>query len=201
MDVDVVDEQGCTVVGEVGELVVRNTWPGMTHSFWQDPERYLEAYWSTLPEVWVHGDLALRDGAGYWYVTGRSDDTLKLAGKRVGPAEIESVMVGHPSVEEAAAIGVPDEVKGQSLVCFAVLVPDASGGPELEQAVRQLVADRLGRALAPARVHVVQGLPKTRNGKILRRVVRARYLGAPLGDLSTIEDVGVLAHIPESDKN
>jgi acetyl-CoA synthetase len=201
MDVDVVDEQGCTVVGEVGELVVRNTWPGMTHSFWQDPERYLEAYWSTFPEVWVHGDLALRDGAGYWYVTGRSDDTLKLAGKRVGPAEIESVMVGHPSVEEAAAIGVPDEVKGQSLVCFAVLVPDASGGPELEQAVRQLVADRLGRALAPARVHVVQGLPKTRNGKILRRVVRARYLGAPLGDLSTIEDVGVLAHIPESDKN
>jgi acetyl-CoA synthetase len=198
MDVDVVDEQGNPVVDQVGELVVRNTWPGMTHGFWQDPERYLEAYWSALPGIWVHGDLAVRNGAGFWFVTGRSDDTLKLAGKRVGPAEIESAMVGHPAVGEAAAIGVPDEVKGQSLVCFAVLVPGAAAGPELEQAVRQLVADRLGRPMAPSRVHFVEGLPKTRNGKILRRIIRSRYLGAPLGDVSTVEDLSLLECIPES---
>jgi acetyl-CoA synthetase len=198
MDVDVVDEQGNPVVDQVGELVVRNTWPGMTHGFWQDPERYLEAYWSALPDIWVHGDLAVRNGAGFWFVTGRSDDTLKLAGKRVGPAEIESAMVGHPAVGEAAAIGVPDEVKGQSLVCFAVLVPGAAAGPELEQAVRQLVADRLGRPMAPSRVHFVEGLPKTRNGKILRRIIRSRYLGAPLGDVSTVEDLSLLECIPES---
>lgn len=198
MDVDVVDEQGRSVVDQVGELVVRNTWPGMTHGFWRDRERYLETYWSALPDVWMHGDLALRTSAGYWFVTGRSDDTLKLAGKRVGPAEVESAMVGHPAVEEAAAIGIPDEVKGQALVCFAVLVRGALAGAELEQEVRQLVADRLGRAMAPTRIHFVEGLPKTRNGKILRRIVRARYLGAPLGDLSTVEDLGLLDGIPES---
>jgi acetyl-CoA synthetase len=197
MDVDVVDEHGHPVVDQVGELVVRNTWPGMTHAFWRDQDRYLETYWSTLPDVWVHGDLAIRTSSGYWYVSGRSDDTLKLAGKRIGPAEIESVLVDHPAVEEAAAVGVPDEVKGQALVCFAVLVEGAAAGPALEQALRQLIGERLGRALVPAGIHFVEALPKTRNGKILRRVVRGRYLGTPLGDLSTVDDLGALERIPE----
>ena len=110
--------------GEVGELVIRNPWPGMTRGFWGDRQRYLETYWSRFAGVWVHGDWAYVDPEdGLWYVLGRSDDTIKVAGKRLGPAEVESVLVGHPAVAEAAAIGVPDELKGEALVCFVVLRP------------------------------------------------------------------------------
>ena len=110
--------------GQMGELVVRQPWVGETQGFWQDDERYLESYWSRWPGVWVHGDWAAIDEDGLWYILGRSDDTIKIAGKRVGPAEVESVLVEHPRVLEAAAIGVPDELKGQALVCFCVLRPE-----------------------------------------------------------------------------
>ena len=112
MAADVVDAQGKPVRGEVGELVLRAPWVGMTNGFWKDPDRYLEAYWSRWPDIWVHGDWALIDDEGFWYIQGRSDDTIKIAGKRLGPAEVESAAITHPAVQECAAIGVPHELKG-----------------------------------------------------------------------------------------
>lgn len=197
MDVDVVDENGESVRGTVGELVIRNVWPGMTHGFFGDPQRYLEAYWDKFPGVWVHGDLVSLEESGYWYVNGRSDDTIKLAGKRVGPAEVESALVGHPAVEEAAAAGMPDEIKGQQLVCFVVLAPGAIQSDELEREIAATVAEKLGKALTPKKIVFVKGLPKTRNGKVMRRTIRARYLGLSLGDLSSLDSLDSLELIPE----
>ena len=196
MDVDVVDDQGRTLRNQVGELVIRNTWPGITHGFWHDPDRYLDTYWNRFPGTWVHGDLAVVDDSGYWYVAGRSDDTIKLAGKRVGPAEVESALVTHPAVEEAAAIGVPDERKGQALVCFVVLVPGVAAGPALRQEIIDSVVTRLGKTLAPHDILFVGGLPKTRNGKVVRRAIRSRYLGLPHGDLSSLDSADSLQLIP-----
>ena len=149
---DVVDDQGRPVRNQVGELVVRAPWIGMTRGFWRDPERYEQTYWSRFPGVWVHGDWAAIDDDGLWYILGRSDDTIKIAGKRLGPAEVESVLVEHPAVLEAAAIGVPDELKGQALVCFCVLRGGHAPSPDLEQELTALVATRLGKPLKPAAV-------------------------------------------------
>ncbi len=186
MAADVVDEEGNPVRGEVGELVVRRPWIGMTRGFWKDPERYIQTYWSRIPNVWVHGDFAAIDEDGQWYILGRSDDTINVAGKRVGPAEVESVLVSHPAVAEAAAVGVPDEVKGQAVVAFVVLQPGYSPSEELRQALRQLVAREMGKPLAPKEVRFVRDIPKTRNAKVMRRVIRAAYLGEPPGDLSAL---------------
>ncbi len=188
MDADVVDDRGGSLRGSVGELVVRAPWPGMTQGFWKDPQRYLDTYWSRWPDVWVHGDWAEVDGDGLWYIRGRSDDTIKVAGKRLGPAEVESALVAHPAVAEAAAIGVPDPVKGEALVAFAVLKPGVPDGPELRAELARRITEDLGKALAPRAVEVVAELPKTRNAKVLRRVVRAVYLGADPGDLSSLEN-------------
>ena len=195
MDADVVDEAGRPVRGEVGELVVRQPWVGMTRGFWRDPERYLETYWSRLPGVWVHGDWAEVDEEGFWFIRGRSDDTLKVAGKRVGPAEVESAAVAHPAVQEAAAIGVPHEVKGESVVVFAIPRPGVEATEGLAEEVRQEVGARLGAALRPEAVRWVRELPKTRNAKIMRRVIRAAYLGLPTGDVSALENPAVVAEI------
>ena len=193
MAADVVDEQGRPVRGAVGELVIRKPWPGMTRGFWRDPHtsesRYLQTYWSRIENVWVHGDWARIDEEGFWYIEGRSDDTLKVAGKRVGPAEVESAAVAHPAVSEAAAIGVPHEIKGEVIVVFAVLRPGHEAGPELARSVQDKVAEILGKPLRPDGVRFVTQLPKTRNAKILRRVIRGAYLGkADLGDLSSLEN-------------
>jgi acetyl-CoA synthetase len=186
---DVVDAQGHSVRGAVGELVIRGPWVGMTNGFWKDPERYFETYWAKLPGLWVHGDWSLVDDDGFWFVLGRSDDTMNIAGKRVGPAEIESAAVAHPSVQEAAAIGVPHPVKGECAVIFAILAPGSAAVDGLEAEVLDIVAEQLGRPLRPERVIFVQDLPKTRNAKIMRRVIRARYLGqTDLGDLSALEN-------------
>jgi acetyl-CoA synthetase len=185
---DVVDDSGRPVRNEVGELVVRAPWIGMTRGFWRDPERYERTYWSRFPGMWVHGDWAAIDEDGLWYILGRSDDTIKIAGKRLGPAEVESVLTGHPAVLEAAAIGVPDATKGQALVCFCVLRPEASRSPELASELGALVAARLGKPLRPHAVAFVAELPKTRNAKIMRRVIRAAYLGEDPGDLSALEN-------------
>ena len=127
MAADVVDENGKSVRGQVGELVIREPWIGMTRGFWKDRERYIETYWSRCPGTWVHGDWAAVDDDGLWYILGRSDDTIKIAGKRLGPAEVESILVAHPQVSEAAAVGVPDPIKGEALVCFCVLKKGANG--------------------------------------------------------------------------
>ncbi|HSV82979.1 MAG TPA: AMP-binding protein [Ramlibacter sp.] len=193
MDVDVLDAEA-QQTAEIGELVVRNTWVGMTHSFWRDDDRYQDTYWSRWPDTWVHGDLASIDADGYWHIHGRSDDTLKIGGRRVGPSEIESALVAQPGIAEAAVIGVPDEMKGQNVIAFVVARPGAAQpeGDVLIAAVSKL----LGKAMAPAQVVVVEGLPKTKNGKIMRRAIRARYLGEKLGDLSAHDPLTPLEFIP-----
>jgi len=195
MDADVVDDAGRPVRGAVGELVVRQPWVGMTHGFWRDPERYEETYWRRLPGLWVHGDWAEIDRDGFWFIRGRSDDTLKVAGKRVGPAELESAAVAHPAVQEAAAVGVPHPVKGEAVVVFAVLQPGQEPKPELAEAVRQVIAGHLGPALRPEAVRFVAELPKTRNAKIMRRVIRAAYLGLDPGDTTALENPAAVAAI------
>jgi acetyl-CoA synthetase len=197
MAMDVVDAEGRSVRGEVGELVCRKPFPGMTRGFWRDPERYLDTYWRRLPGVWVHGDWASVDQDGYWFLHGRSDDTLNIAGKRVGPAELESAVVAHPLVAEAAAVGVPHEVKGEVAWIFCALVPDASPTDELAEELRQFAARDLGKAFAPERVLFVSALPKTRSAKIVRRAVRARALGTDPGDLSSLENPETLDEIAE----
>jgi acetyl-CoA synthetase len=188
MDADVTDSAGHPVRGEVGELVVRQPWVGMTRGFWHDPERYLETYWSRIPGVWVHGDWAEIDAEGQWFIRGRSDDTLKVAGKRVGPAEVESAATVHPAVQEASAVGAPHDVKGECIVVFAVPRPEFEPTDALAEEVRQTIASQLGAALRPERVHWVADLPKTRNAKIMRRVIRAAYLGLPPGDITALEN-------------
>ncbi len=196
MDVDVVDEHGRSVRGGVGELVIRKPWPGMTRGFFKDPQRYLDTYWSRFPDVWVHGDWARVDAAGYWYIEGRSDDTLKVAGKRVGPAEVESAAVAHAAVLEAAAIGVPHEIKGEAIVVLVVLRPSQKASASLAREVQDKVAELLGKPLRPEEVRFVSQLPKTRNAKVLRRVIRGAYLGkSDLGDLSSLENPGAVEEI------
>jgi acetyl-CoA synthetase len=188
MAVDIVDAEGNPVRGEVGELVLRAPWPGMTRGFWRDPDRYVATYWSRWPGIWYHGDWAEVADDGFWYILGRSDDTIKVAGKRVGPAEVESALVGHPAVQEAAAVGVPDEIKGEKLVGFVILRPGVLSDAELEEELKQAVAGALGKALRPSRVLVVADLPRTRNAKIMRRVIRATYLGQDPGDVMALEN-------------
>jgi acetyl-CoA synthetase len=195
MAADVVDEDGKPVRGQVGELVVRQPWIGMTRGFWKDPDRYFATYWSRFPGVWVHGDWAAVDADGLWYILGRSDDTIKVAGKRLGPAEVESVLVAHPAVSEAAAIGVPDPVKGQAVVCFCVLKPDQMAGDRLRTELIDLAAAELGKALAPREVKFVRDLPKTRNAKVMRRVIRAAYLSEDPGDISSLENPAAVDEI------
>ncbi|AEJ41748.1 AMP-dependent synthetase and ligase [Sulfobacillus acidophilus TPY] len=197
MVADVVNEEGQPVVEAVGELVLRAPWPGMTRGFWHDRDRYQKTYWSRFPGLWVHGDFAYIDRDGFWYILGRSDDTIKVAGKRLGPAEVESIVVAHPEVVEAAAIGVPDPVKGEALVVVAVVT---TARPELTAELSRWVEDRLGKALKPKTVILVPELPKTRNGKIVRRVIKAQYLGQPLGDTSSVENVQALDYISRGDQ-
>ena len=185
---DVLGPGGESVRGAVGELAVRQPLPGMTRGFWNDPERYLETYWSRLPGTWIHGDWALVDPDGYWFIQGRSDDTLKVAGKRVGPAEVESAAVAHPAVLEAAAVGIPHAVKGECIVVFVRLRPGETGDAELSRSVSARIVEQLGKALRPEAVHVVAELPRTRSGKVMRRVARAAYLGTDPGDLSALEN-------------
>jgi acetyl-CoA synthetase len=194
---EIFDADGRPVRGEVGELVVTKPWPGMTQGFWHDPQRYLETYWSRWPQVWVHGDWAATDEDGFWYILGRSDDTIKVAGKRLGPAEVEAILTGHPAVSEAAAIGVPDRVKGEALVCFVVLRQGWTASEALFSELASLVIEQLGKPLRPAAVHAVPEIPKTRNAKILRRVIRAVFLGQDPGDLSSLENPHAVAAITQ----
>lgn len=195
MDADVWDETGKPVRGEVGELVLRQPWVGMTGGFWQDRQRYEQTYWQRWPQTWVHGDWVTIDEEGQWFITGRSDDTLNIAGKRLGPAEMESVLVAHPLVSEAATVGIPDASKGEVAICFVVLKTTPAEEDKLEERLIEFVGERMGKALKPKRVFAVAELPKTRNGKILRRVIRAAYLGETAGDLSALENLSSVKEI------
>ena len=193
MDIDVVDTSGSPVgPAEVGELVCRQPWPSMTRGIWGDPDRYLETYWRRFPGVWVHGDWATRDEDGFWFLHGRSDDTLSVAGKRLGPAEVEGALASDPAVAESAAIGVPHRLKGETIWCFVVVKPGVEPAPALATRLRNVVAEHLGRSFLPSKVVFVPELPKTRSAKIVRRVIRAVALAEDTGDLSSLEDPGSL---------
>lgn len=186
MDADVLDENGQPIRNAVGELVIKAPWIGMTRGFWQDEQRYLDTYWSRWPNVWVHGDFAAIDSDGLWYILGRSDDTIKIAGKRLGPAEVESILVRHSAVVEAAAIGIPHPVKGSELVMLVVLNGGQPESPALKKELIKLIVAEMGKPLSPKEIIFVKDLPKTRNAKVMRRMIRAAYLGLDLGDTSSL---------------
>jgi acetyl-CoA synthetase len=198
MAVDVYDENGRPVTGQVGELVCTAPWPGMTRGIYHDAERYLDTYWRRWPDVWVHGDWASIDEDGEWFLHGRSDDTIKVAGKRLGPAEVESAVVAHPAVVEAAAVGIPDELKGETLWVFAVLAPGVTESDALRRELADVVAEKLGKSFRPSTIRFTAALPKTRNAKVLRRAVRAAALGQSAGDLSALEDPAALKAVEAS---
>ncbi len=204
MDADVIDETGEPARGEVGELAIRQPWIGMTRGFWRDgppystAERYLESYWRQRPGLWLHGDFAAIDRDGQWFILGRSDDTIKVAGKRLGPAEAEAAVNADPAVLESAAIGVPDDVKGQALVVFCVPASGADATDDLRQRLVARLTDALGKALKPKAVYFTDALPKTRNAKVMRRVIRAAHLGGDVGNVTALEDPATLSAIRDA---
>ncbi|WP_319456938.1 MULTISPECIES: AMP-binding protein [unclassified Mycobacterium] len=193
MDVTVVDVSGTPVRGQAGELVCRQPWPSMTRGIWKDDARYLESYWSTFPGMWRHGDLARIDEDGQWFILGRSDDVMNVAGKRLASAEVESIVARHPMVAEVAVVGVPDPRKGETVWAFWVPTPDTT--EDVSGALAQMIVDELGKPFAPAAVHKIAALPKTRSGKILRRAIRVAILDQELGEFSSAENFDVLSDI------
>ncbi len=198
MDADVVDETGAPVRGAVGELVIRKPWIGMTRGFWNDRERYLDTYWRRFENVWMHGDFAAIDADGLWYILGRSDDTIKVAGKRLGPAEVEAILNAHEAVAESAAIGVPHPIKGEEVAAFCVLKPGFEPSEPLRQSLVDRLIAELGKPLKPRTLRFTRALPKTRNAKVMRRVIRATYLGLDPGDVSSLEDPATVDAIREA---
>jgi acetyl-CoA synthetase len=188
-DVDVVDENGNPVPpGVKGYLVIKKPWPGMLHGIWGDPERYIKTYWSRFPGMFYAGDYAIKDEDGYIWVLGRADEVLKVAGHRLGTYELESALVAHPAVAEAAVIGVPDPIKGEVPIAFVVLKQGVVPNDELRKELKEHVRKTIGPIAEPAHVFFVTKLPKTRSGKIMRRLLKAVATGAPLGDVTTLED-------------
>lgn len=192
MAAEVVDDRGVPVRGRTGYLVCTKPSPSMTRGVWGDPKRYLETYWSRFPGMWYHGDWASIDEDGYWFLHGRADESMNVAGRKMGPAEVEEAMMQHPGVAEAAVIGAPDDIKGEAIVGYAVAKP----GVTLDAAaICATVARVLGQVFKPREVLVVPELPKTQSGKIVRRLLRQKYLGEELGDLSTVANPGSLTEV------
>ncbi len=189
MATEVVDETGTPVRGRKGYLACTAPAPSMTRGIWNDPERYLETYWSRFPGMWYHGDWASVDEDGHWFLHGRADESMNVAGRKVGPSEVEEAILQHPGVAEAAVIGVPDELKGEAIVGYAVPKPGAALDAA---AICATVVEVLGPMFRPRAVIVVAELPKTQSGKIVRRLLRQRYLGEALGDLSTVANPSAL---------
>ena len=193
MATEVVDESGAPVRGRMGYLVCTKPAPSMTRGIWGDPERYIETYWSRWPGYWDHGDWASVDEDGCWFLHGRADESMNVAGRKVGPAEVEDALIEHPAVSEAAVIGVPDEVKGEAIVAFVVLSAAATEAELSAHLVRTL-----GPTFRPQSIHAVAELPKTQSGKIVRRLIRQKHLGQPLGDVSTVQNQAALDTIPSA---
>ncbi len=195
MAVDVYNDEGKSVRGEVGYLVCKKPAPSMTRGFWNEPERYIETYWSRWPDVWYHGDWASVDEDGYWFLHGRADDVIKIAGKRLGPAEVESIVNEHPAVRESACIGLPHQLKGEVLASFVALRPDYEPSPGLEKEIRELIVSSMGKPFAPEEVVLVRDLPRNRAGKIMRRTVKAIMMGEEPEDISVVENPESLEEI------
>ena len=188
MDIDVFDDDGKPIKGKMGHLVAKKPAPSMTRGFWNEPDRYIETYWSRWPNIWYHGDWAKIDDDGFWSLHGRSDDTIKIAGRRTGPAEIEAALIEHPAVSEAATIGVPDEIKGEDIVSFVVLKPGYNPNEDLRNELKDQVVKIMGKTLKPRDIKFVGDLPKTRSAKIVRRVIKSTYLGEKIIDISSVEN-------------
>ena len=188
VEVDVLDEEGNpAAANEEGYLVITRPWPGMMRTIYGDPDRYVQNYWTRFPGLYMTGDSARRDEDGYIWVIGRVDDVIKVSGYRLGTAEVESALVSHPSVAEAACIGVPDEVRGSIIQAYCILRAGVEPTQRLVEILRDHVAHEVGPIAKPSVIEFVDTLPKTRSGKIMRRVLKARALGQPEGDLSTLE--------------
>jgi len=192
MATEVVDEAGHPVRGKMGYLVCTKPAPSMTRGVWGDPARYIETYWSRWPGVWSHGDWASVDDDGCWFLHGRADESMNVAGRKVGPAEVEDALMEHPAVAEAAVIGVPDEIKGETIVGFVVLKKDQEASDAIRDAIAKQVVNSLGPTFRPQAIQIVPALPKTESGKIVRRLIRQEYLNKPLGDTSTVANPEVL---------
>lgn len=192
IDADIVNEENKSITDEVGYLVVKNVNPGMTRSFWNDDKRYIETYWSRFENIWFHHDLAMRDRDGFWYILGRADDTIKVAGKRIGPAELESTISKNNNVLESAFIGVPDPIKGEVPIGFVVLKDKSSGSNTIEEELKKIISESLGKSFVPKKIYFVTDIPKTRNAKVMRRLIRAIYLNQPVGDTSNLENPNIL---------
>lgn len=189
VDADVVDDSGNPVPpGEEGYLVIKKPWPGMLRTIYRDPDRYKSQYWGKFKDMYQTGDSARKDKDGYFWIIGRMDDVIKVSGYRLGTAEVESALVSHPAVAEAAAIGLPHELKGNAIYSYVILRKDYEPGDKLAEELRNHVAHEIGPIAKPEKVTFVDSLPKTRSGKIMRRVLKARALGQPEGDISTLEE-------------
>ncbi|GAB3416046.1 AMP-binding protein [Haloparvum alkalitolerans] len=200
MHIDIVDETGASIreTGERGYLVARDSCPSMTKSLWSGDERYLEEYWSTFDDLWDHGDFAQKDADGFWFLHGRADDALNVAGRKVGPAEIEGVLIDHEAVNQAAAVGVPDDTTGTAVVAYVVLEPDAEPSDDLAEELRTLVGEEHGKPFRPREVLFVDEFPKTQSGKIIRRAIEAAYRGEDPGDLSSMENPEALETLKDA---
>jgi acetyl-CoA synthetase len=187
-DADVFDESGNSVRNHTGYLVIKKPWPGMTRGLWRDPERYIKTYWSRYNDVWFHGDWAMIDSDGLWYLFGRVDDVIKVAGHRIGSAEVEAVLATHPAVLESAAIGMPHGIKGEVIAVYVVLKQGYEMDESVKEELKTYVADQIGKIARPEDVKFVKDLPRTKTGKIVRRLIRAKALNIDLGDLSSLEN-------------
>jgi acetyl-CoA synthetase len=188
IDADVVDDAGNPVpAGEEGYLVLKRPWPGMLRTIYRDPDRYVEQYWGKFKNMYQTGDSARKDKDGYIWVIGRMDDVLKVSGYRLGTAEVESALVSHPDVAEAAVIGLPHDVKGNAIHAYAILRAGVEKSEKLAEELRNHVGHEMGPIAKPEEITFVDALPKTRSGKIMRRLLKARAMGLPEGDISTLE--------------
>jgi acetyl-CoA synthetase len=200
MDIDIVDGDGNSIAdtNERGYLVARDSCPSMTRSLWSGDERYLEEYWSTWDDVWDHGDWAQKDEDGFWFLHGRADDALNIAGRKVGPAEVEGAAMDHDGVNQAAAVGVPDETTGTAVALYAVTEDGVDESDDLRDEVRALVGEELGKPFRPREVRFVDEFPVTQSGKIVRRAIQARHTGEDIGDLSSVENPDALDAIDDA---
>jgi acetyl-CoA synthetase len=200
MDIDIVDDSGESIAdtNERGFLVARDSCPSMTKSLWEGDDRYLDEYWSTWEDLWDHGDWAQKDAEGFWFLHGRADDALNVAGRKVGPAEIEGVLTEHEAVNQAAAVGVPDETTGTAVVAYVVLEPGHDPSDDLRGDLSALVGDEHGKPFRPREILFVSDLPKTQSGKIIRRAISSVYQGEDLGDMSSIENPDALEELRDA---
>jgi acetyl-CoA synthetase len=200
MDIDIVDASGDSVADdhEKGYLVCKSSAPSMTKSLWSGDERYLEEYWSRFDDMWDHGDWAQKDAEGFWFLHGRSDDVLNVAGRKVGPAEVEGALIDHEAVNAAVAIGAPDDTKGTAVVTYVVLNDGYEESDQLREDLRTQVGEELGKPFRPREVLFVDEFPKTQSGKIVRRIIQSVYTGDDIGDLSSIENPGAIDDIDDA---